>query len=399
MMRRWHATGNFCAHQCVDCTEWSWWNPTPIYGGGTGGKVNQLETEEDEQVENQNGSMSLPIVQVNGKANEAPPTAAKRVARWTRNRDRMSSNGTHAAVTRVGWIGPRPSWLEDEQLKGIVLVGDRSKADVIHAVVAAGDLARLDRDVPSTSALVVHLQNADRLQAAQARRLARARIILVDSPVEWASVKHRLPKADVRVLRAQVDLDWFAPEPQLTETKLRGRDLRRFRRFHRLAGPVVLFAGPYTRAGGMSRVLEVVFRDPEVRAGDVFRCYPGRHPSTPPSSMPWSGARSRSATTASSSGRSKTTSARSGTCARPSCAHRSWRPRRRTAPVRRCRGPAVRHEPPSSLRRSGFATTPAGRSSTRAMRARSAPPSRLSSRTLTRRNGWERTAAVGRSRT
>ena len=29
-MRRWHATGNFCAHQCVDCTEWSWWNPAPF---------------------------------------------------------------------------------------------------------------------------------------------------------------------------------------------------------------------------------------------------------------------------------------------------------------------------------------------------------------------------------
>jgi MoaA/NifB/PqqE/SkfB family radical SAM enzyme len=34
-MRHWHATGNFCAKQCVSCTEWSWWTPQPL-GGGNG---------------------------------------------------------------------------------------------------------------------------------------------------------------------------------------------------------------------------------------------------------------------------------------------------------------------------------------------------------------------------
>ncbi len=46
MMRRWHATGNFCAHQCVDCTEWAWWTPTPFGGGGTGGNTTKVKTEE-----------------------------------------------------------------------------------------------------------------------------------------------------------------------------------------------------------------------------------------------------------------------------------------------------------------------------------------------------------------
>jgi MoaA/NifB/PqqE/SkfB family radical SAM enzyme len=45
-MRRWHVEGNFCAHQCVNCTEWSWWKPTPTAGGGTGGKVERVETDE-----------------------------------------------------------------------------------------------------------------------------------------------------------------------------------------------------------------------------------------------------------------------------------------------------------------------------------------------------------------
>jgi MoaA/NifB/PqqE/SkfB family radical SAM enzyme len=47
MMRRWHAQGNFCAHQCIDCTEWAWWTPRPFTGGGTGGKTEKVETEEE----------------------------------------------------------------------------------------------------------------------------------------------------------------------------------------------------------------------------------------------------------------------------------------------------------------------------------------------------------------
>ena len=62
MMRRWHATGNFCAHQCVDCTEWAWWTPVPFYGGGTGGKVERVETEEEAET----GVKPLPLVTGNG---------------------------------------------------------------------------------------------------------------------------------------------------------------------------------------------------------------------------------------------------------------------------------------------------------------------------------------------
>ncbi len=45
-MRQWHATGSFCAKQCVDCVEWAWWRPTPLAGGGTGGKVDRVGGEE-----------------------------------------------------------------------------------------------------------------------------------------------------------------------------------------------------------------------------------------------------------------------------------------------------------------------------------------------------------------
>jgi radical SAM protein with 4Fe4S-binding SPASM domain len=46
MMRRWHAEGNFCAQQCVKCTEWAWWTPTPFRGGGTGGNATKVQTAE-----------------------------------------------------------------------------------------------------------------------------------------------------------------------------------------------------------------------------------------------------------------------------------------------------------------------------------------------------------------
>jgi MoaA/NifB/PqqE/SkfB family radical SAM enzyme len=63
MMRRWHAIGNFCAQQCVDCTEWSWWTPAPFAGGGTGGKATKVKTDEEEQQARTsgNGTKLLPL--------------------------------------------------------------------------------------------------------------------------------------------------------------------------------------------------------------------------------------------------------------------------------------------------------------------------------------------------
>jgi len=73
MMRRWHTQGNFCATQCVDCTEWSWWNPTPFGGGGTGGKTEKVRTEESIHEEHEGQVKLLPVLN-NGSA--APRDAA-----------------------------------------------------------------------------------------------------------------------------------------------------------------------------------------------------------------------------------------------------------------------------------------------------------------------------------
>ncbi len=61
-MRRWHATGDFCAKQCVSCTEWSWWTPQPFLGGGTGGKTEKVRTEESIGKGPRTGAKPLPVL-------------------------------------------------------------------------------------------------------------------------------------------------------------------------------------------------------------------------------------------------------------------------------------------------------------------------------------------------
>jgi MoaA/NifB/PqqE/SkfB family radical SAM enzyme len=79
MMRRWHVDGNFCAHQCVDCTEWSWWTPTLFGGGGTGGNATKVETDEHEE-HRQNGFKPLAMVNGNGNGKDRPAAACESCA-------------------------------------------------------------------------------------------------------------------------------------------------------------------------------------------------------------------------------------------------------------------------------------------------------------------------------
>jgi MoaA/NifB/PqqE/SkfB family radical SAM enzyme len=61
-MRRQHLEGDFCAQQCVNCTEWAWWTPTPFLGGGTGGKVERVETQENERAAPRKPEKQLALV-------------------------------------------------------------------------------------------------------------------------------------------------------------------------------------------------------------------------------------------------------------------------------------------------------------------------------------------------
>jgi glycosyltransferase involved in cell wall biosynthesis len=69
-----------------------------------------------------------------------------------------------------------------------------------------------------------------------------------------------------------VDLDRYAPAAVLRQT--RDSELKRFRRLHRLAAPVVLFAGPYTPDGGLETTLAAVERLRETIEGLRFAAIP-----------------------------------------------------------------------------------------------------------------------------
>ena len=174
----------------------------------------------------------------------------------------------------VAWVGPGPRWLELEEAKveldGVELERVAAikqvagRPQVAHVTRAAlGELENVRKALPD-SVLVLDL-TADgdaALTRFEAGQTSRADVVLAGSDWELGELERQIPSLPPRtgVVRRPLDLDWHAPEPQLAEAKGRGRDLRRFRRFHRLAGPAVLFAGPYTEAGGLDVLLEAVFR-------------------------------------------------------------------------------------------------------------------------------------------
>jgi glycosyltransferase involved in cell wall biosynthesis len=188
---------------------------------------------------------------------------------------------------RVAWVGPRWSWLDlDEanaELEGVELrdidVGERPSASphVVHVPRAAADRLERLRGTLSESLFVLDLteEGGTALTRTQARHARKADAVFAGSRWELAELRSRRSgwPAHGSVVGRPLDLELYAPEPQIAETKLRGRDLRRFRRFHRLAGPVILFAGPYVAAGGLDLLLGAAYplceQMPELRVAAI----------------------------------------------------------------------------------------------------------------------------------
>jgi glycosyltransferase involved in cell wall biosynthesis len=209
-----------------------------------------------------------------------PPTVVATPALGTR------ADGGSRLSLRVGWVGPRPSWLElaeaQAELDGIDLeqFGARQSVteppDIAHVTRSALDELDVVRQALPERPLVLDLtgDGDTALTRPQARQVQLADAVFAGSRWELGELgrSHGLP-ARVAVVRHPIDLEWHAPEPRLAEAKGRGRDLRRFRQFHRLAGPVVLFVGPYTEAGGLDLLLEAVFwlreRMPDLRLAAI----------------------------------------------------------------------------------------------------------------------------------
>jgi glycosyltransferase involved in cell wall biosynthesis len=180
------------------------------------------------------------------------------------------TDGDRRLALTVAWVGPRPAWLgRDEakaELEGIELfdAGTATTPGIVHvAREALGELGDLRKTMRgSLIALDLTAEDDAQLTPPELRQAHTADALLAGSRWELGKICRRLPSPLPRtaVVPRPLDLDWYAPEPMLAEAKGRGRDLRRFRRFHRLAGPMILFAGPYTEAGGLDLLVEAVFR-------------------------------------------------------------------------------------------------------------------------------------------
>ena len=173
------------------------------------------------------------------------------------------------ARLRVNWRGAVPPWLTVEAaataLESAEISTERetSSASIPHVVhVGRADLDRLSRlrSAAPGCALVLDLtvDGDAALRRRQAHQAETADLILVGSLAELRELRRRFPALAPRtaLLRPPVDLETYATESELLER--RNRDIRRFRSFHRLAGPTVLFAGPFTEAGGLDLALDAV---------------------------------------------------------------------------------------------------------------------------------------------
>ncbi len=229
-MREWHAGKNFCATQCQQCTEWSWWRPTPFGGGGTGGKVDRVAGD-------RGGGIAMAVA----IRDQREPAAA----------------GPAEAAFRVIWLGERPWWLDDPaartELDGIEPgppVSGRTRPLVVHA--RASVLHTLRR--ASHERLVADISGSERLDRMAARVARAAEVVLVDDPGRLRAL-HGAPSSTWSLLRTPLDLEEYAPERVLHER--RDAALKRFRRLHRLSPRTLLYAGPYRPEGGLHVMLEL----------------------------------------------------------------------------------------------------------------------------------------------
>jgi glycosyltransferase involved in cell wall biosynthesis len=207
-------------------------------------------------------------------------------AQIVRKHDDEAPNEILSPRLRVDWFGPPSAWFElvetQAELRDVVVHASSHNGRVAEAEIAQlarpalRDLGKVRERLPS-SAIVLDLagDGETELSRLQARKARRTDAVLVGSHWECSKLLPRLEGSSTQtaVIPRPVDLEWFATEAQLEEAKGRGRDLRRFRRFHRLAGPMVLFAGPYTEAGGLDVLVELVFelreRIPDLRLAAI----------------------------------------------------------------------------------------------------------------------------------
>ena len=179
--------------------------------------------------------------------------------------------GSYARPPRVLWCGPKPAWLE-RPFAGDELAIDEldslsaaaiaracgafaTSPDVLHVTAPAhGRLPALK--VAAAAPCVLDLSAAGAMSASVVRAAALADLVLVGSAAKLGELRRSAPSLAARTVlfRAPVDLTGNAPQASLVRS--RPDEFTAFRRSRRLAGPTLLFAGPFTRDGGLDLALD-----------------------------------------------------------------------------------------------------------------------------------------------
>jgi glycosyltransferase involved in cell wall biosynthesis len=177
---------------------------------------------------------------------------------------------------RVRWIGVKPGWLDlpgaVSALESIELDSSGSQIirpsraydgvvpDVFHVTRSALRCLTVLRQAVPQGVIVVDLSGEGEgdLGWRSARQAAVADVILIGSLLELRELRRRFPSLAPRtaLLRRPLDLDTHATRTTLLQS--RGIELATFRQTHGLADPLILFAGPFTPAGGLDVALEAL---------------------------------------------------------------------------------------------------------------------------------------------
>lgn len=178
--------------------------------------------------------------------------------------DLVTRSPTNGQV-RVALVGPPPPWLGHDEasaaLTGFDVGVERSSSvHVFHVDAAAVALVpRLRRSCPGARIVADLTANPLPVPRGDLRSLVAADVVAVGSTLDLRELRRRRPDLTDRTVLAgrPLDLERFVPRSVLLER--RQREFRKLERSHRMkGGEVVLFAGPYTSAGGLDLAIEAV---------------------------------------------------------------------------------------------------------------------------------------------
>lgn len=160
----------------------------------------------------------------------------------------------------VGWLGSPPAWVADTvRPAGSVAELAGLEVPAVHAPAAWAPKLQEVRKVVGSRRIVLDLSAESepelKQRAAAGAAVADAILLPTLAALERFRARHRELAERTTLFRPPFNLETCAPEATLVSS--RSRDLKRLKRLHRLVGPILLYVGPYTEAGGLATAVAV----------------------------------------------------------------------------------------------------------------------------------------------